>query len=405
MFRRALALMLLASSSHAAMMSGAYGPYMMTREASGTSWQPDSTPHEGIHLHRGDWMMMTHGYLDLVYDRQDGPRGGEKNFVSGMGMLMGSRPLGSGTVALRAMLSADPAMGPSGYPLLLQTGETGDGVHGLRDRQHPHDFFMELAASYSVPFGADASAFAYAGLPGEPALGPPAFMHRFSGAENPEAPISHHWLDSTHIAEGVLTLGATKGGWKLEGSAFQGREPDRFRWDIEKPKLDSYSGRLSWNPTSDWSLQVSGGQLHEPESLEPGKSQERLTASASRNARFGDGVFSQTTVAFGRTRGLPGPALGAWLLETTARKGPHTVFARAERVEKNELFQEGEPLHGETFAVGKVSLGYRYDFAKWKRAQLGAGGLASVHVVPAGLRPFYGDTPVGVMLFVRAKLI
>lgn len=398
------ALVILAAGRAGAMaMSGALGPQPMTIEASGTSWQPESTPHEGLHVHRGDWMLMAHGQLDLVTTAQGRPRGGQKNFVTGWGMFSARRPLGPGTAGFRFMPSADPAMGPAGYPLLLQTGETADGTTKLVDRQHPHDFFMELAATYSVPVGEDGSAFGYFALPGEPALGPSAFMHRGSAVSNPEAPLTHHWIDSTHIAMGVVTLGATHGAWKLEGSAFHGREPDRYRWDVEEPRLDSFSGRLTWNPHRDWSLQASGGRLREPEALEPGRDVERLTASVSNNARW-LGVFQQTTLAFGRNRGLPGRTLGAWLLETSGARGADTVFARAERVEKDELFNEGEPLHGEAFAVGKLSVGYAREFAAWKRSRFSVGGALGFYFLPEALRPHYGDRPVSGTLFLRARL-
>lgn len=384
--------------------SGLYGPYPMTREASGTSWQPDSTPHEGLHLMRGEWMMMSHGVLDLVWDRQGGARGGEKNFAAGMAMATARRPLGPGTLGLRAMVSIDPAMGPSGYPLLLQTGETADGRSGLVDRQHPHDLFMELAASYSASVGERSALFAYFGLPGEPALGPPAFMHRFSGAELPEAPISHHWLDATHISEGVSTLGASHGDWKLEGSIFTGREPDQYRWDVERPRFDSYSGRLSWNPGKDWALQASCGRIVSPEGLEPGKDQRRVTVSASVNTHAGGGL-QQTTFAYGRNDDSPGRTLDAYLLESAANwAAKHTLFGRAERVEKDELFEHGGPLGNRAFSVGKLSLGYRYDLAKWRRSRWGAGLLGSVYALPAALRPAYGRMPVSLMLFLRAKL-
>jgi hypothetical protein len=393
------------AAARAMQMAGLLGPHAMTREASGTSWQPDSTPHEGSHLMRGRWMTMVHGSLDLVYDRQGGARGGEKNFASGMAMAMGRRELGTGVLGLRGMLSLDPAMGASGYPLLLQTGETADGRRGLVDRQHPHDFFMELAASYSVTVGDDGAVFVYVGLPGEPALGPPAFMHRLSGAELPEAPIAHHWLDSTHVAEGVTTLGVSRGAWKLEGSAFRGREPDQYRWDIENPKLDSQSGRLSWNPGRDWALQASYGRIQSPEALTPGVNQRRFTASASVNTHLGGGL-QQTTFAYGRADNAPGRMLDAYLLEASARwADKHTVFGRAERVAKDELFAEGEPLENGAFTVGKLSLGYRYDFAKVRRVRWGVGGLASVYALPAALRPAYGRAPVSFMLFVRAKLV
>jgi hypothetical protein len=173
-------------------MKGALGAYAGTREASGTSWQPEATQMAGRHLQKGEWAVMLHGYADLIYDDQGGPRGDEKLFVTSMLMAMGQRPLGSGTWGLRAMVSLDPLMGKRGYPLLFQTGETANGTDHLIDRQHPHDFFMELATTYSIPVK-DGSVFGYAGLPGEPALGPPAFMHRASGIRIPEAPLTHHW--------------------------------------------------------------------------------------------------------------------------------------------------------------------------------------------------------------------
>ena len=219
-------------------MKGFLGPYAMTREGSGTSWVPDTTPHRASMDGR---RVEDHGAcaLQRVYDQQGGPRGDEKTFVNGMVMGMAQRPLGDSTFGLRAMLSPDPFMGKSGYPLLLASGETANGGTHLIDRQHPHELFMELAAIYSRNLSAKASVFLYAGLPGEPALGPPAFMHRTGGMDIPEAPITHHWLDSTHITFGVVTAGVVLDNWKLEASAFRGREPDQHRFDIEAPKLDS----------------------------------------------------------------------------------------------------------------------------------------------------------------------
>ncbi|HZI89400.1 MAG TPA: hypothetical protein VFD83_03000, partial [Candidatus Polarisedimenticolia bacterium] len=226
-------------------MPGLYGPYPSTREASGTAWQPDLARHEGLHLMRGSWMLMLHGMADLVHDHQGGPRGDEKLFSDNMAMLMAQRAAGPGTLGLRAMLSAEPlTIGKEGYPLLLQSGETADGRTHLIDRQHPHDLFMELAGSYSLSSGTR-SLFLYAGLPGEPALGPPAFMHRFSGKAFPDAPIAHHWLDSSHISFGLITTGVSQPHWKAELSVFNGREPDESRADLDLGPLDSISGRLT----------------------------------------------------------------------------------------------------------------------------------------------------------------
>lgn len=231
-----------AGQPHSQAMAGALGPYATTREASGTAWQPESAPHAGVHVTAGRWSLMGHASLFGVYDWQGGPRGGEKGFAAGMAMGSARRPLGPGTLQLRASLSPDALMGRRGYPLLLASGETANGIDPLVDRQHPHDLFMELSASYSLPLSDRSSLYLYGGLPGEPAFGPPPFMHRVSAMASPEAPISHHWLDSTHISFGVLTAGVVVGDVKLEASRFNGREPDQRRFDIETGPLDSTAG-------------------------------------------------------------------------------------------------------------------------------------------------------------------
>ena len=385
-------------------MRAMYGPYPMTREASGTAWQPDAAAHRGFHTAAGSWMLMLHGFVDMVLDDQGGPRGEEKFFSNNMLMGMAQRPLGSGILGLRSMLSLEPVtIGKEGYPLLLQTGETADGETHLIDRQHPHDLFMELAASYSISSG-NRSLFLYAGLPGEPALGPPAFMHRFSGMAIPLAPVAHHWLDSSHITYGVVTLGGVLGPAKLEASAFRGREPDQNRYDIETPKLDSHSFRVSWNPTRAWALQLSYGRLESPEQLEPDVDVDRTTASAIYAADWGKGHW-ETTLAWGRNENRPGPALDAVLLETAMRlDDTHTLFARIESAEKNELFPEGDPRDGEVFEVGQVSAGYRFDFWRTEHVAVGIGALGSVSIVPASIEDAYGDNPVSGVVFGHVEL-
>src|SRR5262249_34043688 len=222
----------------------------------------------------------------------------------------------------------------------FQTGETADGQTPLIDRQHPHDLFMELAASYSIPVARDGAVFAYFGMPGEPALGPPTFMHRFSGMPLPEAPLTHHWLDSTHITFGVATAGVSWKAVRLEGSSFTGREPDQHRWGFDEPRFDSWSARLSFNPTRDWALQASAGHLASPEQLEPDVDVDRFTASVLYNRRIGAASW-QTTATWGRNR-KTGENQDGFLLESAWwNGGRHAVFARAEWVEKDELFAEG----------------------------------------------------------------
>jgi hypothetical protein len=386
-------------------MAALFGPYPMTREASGTAWQPDSAPHAGLHLMRGDWQLMAHGYATLVYDDQGGARGDRKTFLGDMLMGMASRPLGPGRLGLRAMLSTEPwTIGRAGYPLLLQTGETANGVTPLVDRQHPHDLFMELSASYRHDTAADGSVFVYAGLPGEPALGPPAFMHRFSGLENPEAPLAHHWLDSTHIAWGVTTLGWVRGGWKLEGSVFTGREPDQHRTDVESPQMDSWSCRVSLQPSANWSLQASFGHLKSPEQLEPEVDTARATVSAIYDRPLAGGHW-QTTFAWGRNSRDPGTATAALLLESALAPAPrHTFFGRLERLQNDEI-PAADGRRGEVFTVGKLSLGYLYDALLGDGWKGGVGLLGSAVRVPRELEGAYGGrTPLSWMGFFRVRL-
>ena len=227
-------------------MHGMYGSYPMGRDATGTSWMPSSTLMPEIHRMEGDWILMMHGYLAGIYDDQRGNRGDRKFFSENMFMFTGQSDFGWGTLGLRSMVCLEPAtIGCNGYPLLLQTGETCNGKKPLIDRQHPHDMLMELAGVYTLRFSRENSLFAYFGYPGEPALGPPAYIHRFSAFFNPEAPITHHWLDSTHIVFGVATLGFVHDWLKIDASIFTGREPNQHRWDFDRPRFDSYSARLS----------------------------------------------------------------------------------------------------------------------------------------------------------------
>lgn len=385
-------------------MFGVLGQYSMMREASGTSWQPDSTPMTGLDWELGDWSMMTHGFVDVIYDHQGGPRGANKSFAASMLMIQGSKSLALGTVNLKGMFSLDPLMGKTGYPLLFQTGETADGENRLIDRQHPHNLVMELASSYSVPVSDKNAVFVYAGIVGEPAIGPTAFMHRLSGSDNPEAPISHHWLDSTHITNGVVTIGYTTPDWKFEGSTFHGREPDQYRYRMELGALDSYSGRITFNPNSDVSMQASAARIHSPETLEPNVNLDRITTSITFNKMI-DGGLSQTTLAFGRNIPNRGIATNAYLIESSwVWSANNTVFLRAEKVDKNELFYPEDALAENNFNIKKVSLGAVHDFKSTNDYTLGLGVVGSLYSFPNALDNFYGNDPKSLMFFMRVKL-
>jgi hypothetical protein len=384
-------------------MGSAFGVYPMQRDASGTSWAPDASVHGGVHAAAGDWMLMGHVTLDGVYSWQDGPRGDEKAFVGGMVMGTAQRRFANGNVLqFRGMVSPDPFMGKSGYPLLLAAGETADGVEALVDRQHPHDLFMELSASYSHRLSDKNSVFLYAGLPGEPAFGPPAFMHRPAAQASPEAPITHHWMDSTHITFGVLTAGWVHDRFKIEASRFRGREPDENRFDIETGNLDSTAIRVSWNPDDNWALQASWADVTSPEQLEPDVDVTKWSASALYTRQLANGGEVALTGAFARKDNSEDVTLDAWLGEASWKPNANwTFFARGEAIETDEL---GLIHHGPIEDVAKASVGFLRDFRIADNVTLGVGGLVSQNWVSDALAPLYDGDPIGAMAFVRLKI-
>lgn len=377
-----------------------HGGMKMSGMGSGTSRLPASEPMDGLHFSAGDWALMAHGYLWGVYTDQGGPRGDEGAFVQSMGMLTAERPLGDGArLQLKSMFSLEPLMGRRGYPNLFATGETAFGEK-LVDRQHPHDLFMELAARVDVDVAEGTSLFVYGGPVGEPALGPSAFMHRASAKWNPDSPITHHWFDSTHITYGVVTAGVSAKRFQLEASAFRGREPDEERWDIETPKLDSWSVRGTWLPTDTLAIQASYGRLQSPEALHPEEDEGRFTASVN----YTRGPLA-ATVAYSAKNRIPGETLHAWLGEATYDLSDrHSLFGRFELADNDELFGEDDPLHHGTFRVGKGTLGYAYRLAIEGPVGVAIGGSASLYTKPEALDAAYGETPVSVLGFVKLML-
>lgn len=386
---------------HNAHATSALGPYAMGRDASGTAWQPDVSSHGGVHGQAGEWLLMGHVMLNGVYAWSDGPRGDEKAFASGMIMGAARRDFSQGTLNLRAMLAPDPLMGANGYPLLLAAGESADGATPLVDRQHPHDLLMELSASYAHRLDARQSIYVYAGLPGEPAYGPPAFMHRMAAMDSPEAPITHHWFDSTHITFGVVTAGYVNGDWKIEASQFRGREPDHRRYDIETGALDSTSVRLSWNPTQNLALQVSYADVTSPEALHPDDDEERYSASAIYTRTIGADGWWSLTGAFSRKARSDGTELDAWLAEAAVHPNERwTIFARGEAIETDELGAH----HGPVENAARLSLGAIRDFRVSEHAVIGFGAVLQQHWVSDALEPSYDGDPIGAMGFVRLKI-
>ena len=375
----------------------------MNRESSGTAWAPDSSPmYARMKMFKDGGILMLMGnaflrYTEVGSDRDVSVAGkGSRSRVDApsMFMLMYSKAIKERSqIGFRAMLSLDPLIQRGyGYPLLYQSGELyrGEPIH---DRQHPHDLFSELAFTYSHKFKNDNSVYLYMGYPGEPALGPPTFVHRLSASNNPDAPISHHWQDATHITWGVVTVGYSFGKVKFEASAFKGEEPNENRWDFDKPKLDSFSGRLSWNPTKDLAFQISHGYLKDPEPAEPEiHILRKTTASAIYSKKFDDNRNWANSFVWGQNY-ANGQYSNSFLFEANYDFYKNVVFGRVERVQKSGhdlvLNQADED---KLFWLGSYSLGYVRDLVKDKGIDVGLGGMMTINSNPSSLTAYYGGT-------------
>lgn len=381
----------------------------MTRNGSGTGWLPDASPMFGAMYHSKKWMYMLHGNLFLRYNNQDfskkGSRGGEKFDVPNWAMFMGQRKAGkNGLFHFNTMFSLDAAIaGGSGYPLLFQSGEMYKG-NPLVDRQHPHDLFAELSVSYSYRFSKNIDVFAYVGYPGEPALGPVAFMHRPSALYNPDAPISHHWVDATHITFGVATLGVRLGQFKLEGSSFTGREPNEKRFDFDKPKFDSWSGRLSFNPSTNWALQVSHGFLKSPEQLHPGEDVKKTTASAIYSLPLRNDGWINAAAVWGQNKVKDHRGENSFLLEGSWAKKKLAIHGRYEWVEKSTeelVLDENVYGHDAIFPVNLLTLGFNYDLFSIGKMKVAAGSQFTWYSADSKLNSLYGKNPMAVEVYIR----
>ncbi len=383
----------------------------MGRMGSGTSWQPDSTPMPMLHKQSGEWLLMFHYNFVAGVNRQGGPRGVTKFESANWFMPSAARRVGPGTLELRGMFSAEPfTFPPGGSPLLFQTGESYKG-QPLIDRQHPHDLFMELSANYTVPIGERASWFVYAGYPGEPALGPNAFMHRASASENTSAPLSHHLQDSTHISFGVVTTGIQYRWFKLEGSLFNGREPGENRYNFEAHPWNSRSVRLWFAPNSNWSMQVSHGLLKNPEALEPGDVR-RTTASISYNRNFERGNWASSLI-WGRNHESHGGEifnLNGYVAESTLKFLDRNYFyTRLELTDKNQLLRAADRLSlgitddHPSFRIGAYTFGGARDLWNTEKVSFAIGSDLTFYSKPSLLDPIYGSNPVSWKLFFRLR--
>jgi hypothetical protein len=399
------------------------GSLLAARDASGTAWLPDAAPMSGIHATWGRWESMFHGIVFGQFLIEPGDRhrtgGFSTHQFSSVNWVMAStrRRAGAGWIGLRGMASLEAwTLGDCGYISFLATGENceGDTIH---DRQHPHDAVMEAAAEYDRPVGTSTSLRwqIYGGLAGEPALGPPGFPHRVSAELNPIAPIGHHWLDSSHVTFGLVTNAVYNAKWKAEASLFNGREPDEDRTDLDLGPLDSFSGRITLAASRQLVLQVSAAHLEQAE-FEfpplPRSDVDRVTASATWQRPLGGDSSLAATLAWGLNSGLELVPEGAFrshtnagLLETSLTlHDRHTLFGRAEAVQKPAHDLHAHEYATAIFTVGKLQAGYVRELTVAGSFRAGVGGTFALSLVPPELVSRYGGRAVpGYGIFVSLR--
>lgn len=379
----------------------------MNRNGSGTGWLPDESPMNGYMLHSNKWMLMFHGSVFLRYTSTDitkeGTKGASMWDAPNWFMGMAQRKIGSnGLLKFGLMLSLDRLTeGGDGYPLLYQSGETWEGKP-LVNRQHPHDLFAELSVGYTQRLNKDIDITGYFGYPGEPALGPVAFMHRVSSSNNPDAPLSHHWQDASHITFGIGTLGLRYKIFRVEGSIFTGSEPDEERWGFDKINMNSYSYRLSVNPTKNFALQFSQGFIKSPEALEPGVDVTRTTASVIHSHNFTGTKNINTTFAWGYNDKGHDHTEHSFLLESNLQLNKLAVYGRYEFVQKDpdELSLEGFD-HKAKFNINAITLGTNYRIFQFSNTNVSLGIQGSMYFSPKELQPIYGKNPLSAQIYIK----
>src|SRR5579863_649707 len=380
--------------------------------ASGTSTNAVAWPMPMVMTYFGSWNTMFMGVGFLVDTQQSGPRGCDKLYAPNWFMASAEHRVGMrGAFQTDLMLSLDPAtITGERYPLLFQTGETAYGK-AIVDGQHPHNFIMSLGFHYAYQLSENTTLAAYFAPVGDPALGPVAFPHRASAMELPEAPISHHWQDSTHIADEVVTVGITHKKVRLEASGFYGSEPGENRWIIQTGPINSWATRLWFFPTKNWAAQVSVGRIVHPEALEPGD-QVRATASLQYIKPMPGGSWSSSLI-WGRNHSTATHRnLNSYLVESVVPvRAGNFITGRAELVDKDELFagqsdieQHLDLLYGSTFSIGAYTLGYTRDVALFRFVETGVGANFTTYSLPDAIKPYYSSHPLGGNIFVRFRL-
>jgi hypothetical protein len=189
----------------------------------------------------------------------------------------------------------------------------------------------------------------------------------------------------------VATAALYAARWKVEGSAFNGREPDEHRLGIDLAPMDSWSARAWWLPSAGWAVQVSTGHLNDAERDHDGVAVDvrRTTASLMYHRAVGADTNWSSTIAWGRNAESVGESTNAFLFESSAFRGERdAIYARFESGAKSahDLALEGDHI----YQVSKAQAGYTKYVARSAKVTLGVGGGLSLAIVPDTLRGAYG---------------
>ena len=147
--------------------------------------------------------------------------------------------------------------------------------------------------------------------------------------------------------------------------------------------------------------QVSAGKLTAPERLENGDLV-RTTASLHYTKPVTSGTAWSTSLIWGRNHQTSTKRnLDSYLIETLYPiSGKNFLTGRVESVDKDELFADNH----DAFRIGAYTAGYTRDVGSFKNLQAGVGANITAYTAPAALKPYYGDHPWGINVYVRFRL-